>query len=118
MPYKPARPCAHSGCPLLTTNKERYCDQHLKERNQQIDQRRGTSTERGYDGTWSKLRLMVLRNEPLCRECKKNGLIVAATDVDHIDGKVEHVSFGNLQPLCHNCHSRKTAIENHAFGNR
>jgi hypothetical protein len=47
-------------------------------------QRRGTSTERGYDVVWRRIRAMVLADEPLCRECLKKGLVEAAREVDHI----------------------------------
>jgi len=62
---------------------------------------------------------MVLNREPLCRECLKQGRLTPATEVDHI---VPLASGGtndleNLQPLCHSCHSRKTAKEDGGFGN-
>jgi 5-methylcytosine-specific restriction protein A len=51
--------------------------------------------------------------EPLCRSCRGQGKIVAATEVDHIvpkqDGGAD--AFDNLQPLCKPCHSRKTLGE-------
>lgn len=63
---------------------------------------------RGYGATWRKLRLMVLRREPLCRRCG-----AAALDVDHIIPRRRGGpdSLENLQALCHPCHSRKTATE-------
>jgi len=66
---------------------------------------RPTAHERGYGAVWRKLRLLVLREEPLCRHCG-----AAATDVDHVvplaaGGTNDR---GNLCPLCHGCHSRKT----------
>ena len=30
---------------------------------------RGNASQRGYDVVWKRLRLMVLRREPLCRRC-------------------------------------------------
>ena len=60
---------------------------------------------------WQKLRASVLAGEPLCRHCAKQGLTVAATDVDHIDGDPSNNSPENLQPLDHACHSRKTASD-------
>ena len=60
---------------------------------------------------WRRLRLQLLRAEPLCRSCRRAGKIVAATDVDHIqpvaDGGMPW-DCNNLQPLCHSCHSKKT----------
>jgi 5-methylcytosine-specific restriction protein A len=75
---------------------------------------RPTSNERGYDRAWQRLRAWKLREEPLCRHCRKRGRITPATQVDHIlplrRGGTNDTS--NLQSLCHSCHSRKTAAEN------
>lgn len=74
---------------------------------------RASSAARGYGGRWRKIRDAVLRREPLCRSCRLLGLDVEATDVDHIvpraRGGTDEAS--NLQPLCHSCHSKKTATE-------
>lgn len=58
---------------------------------------------------WQKLRASVLAGEPLCRHCTARGLTVVATDLDHRDGDPGNNDPVNLQPLCHECHSRKTA---------
>lgn len=57
---------------------------------------------------WRKLRRSVLAGEPLCRHCTARGLTVVATDVDHLNNNPADNSLVNLQPLCHECHSRKT----------
>ena len=80
---------------------------------------RESSCRRGYDGTWQRLRLIVLAREPLCRYCKAKGLIVVATEVDHIRGMAkggERLTIDNLQPLCKSCHSEKTCREDGGFG--
>ena len=67
---------------------------------------------------WQKLRASVLMDEPLCRHCAARGLMVPATDVDHVNGADDN-RRESLQPLCHECHSRKTAREqgkNVAYG--
>jgi hypothetical protein len=62
---------------------------------------------------WKRLRAEVLASEPLCRMCAARGLVVPATDVDHIqdspDDFTDDNSRDNLQSLCHECHSLKTA---------
>lgn len=90
------------------------CASHQRAEWKSQDERRGTSTARGYDATWRRLRAMVLAREPLCRECAKRDRIVDAREVDH----VTPIRFGgkrldpaNLQPLCKPCHSRKTLRE-------
>ncbi|WP_313297395.1 HNH endonuclease signature motif containing protein [Diaphorobacter sp.] len=60
---------------------------------------------------WRKLRAHVLAGEPLCRHCAARGLVVEATDVDHVNGDPSDNSMDNLQSLCHSCHSTKTAVD-------
>jgi 5-methylcytosine-specific restriction protein A len=72
---------------------------------------RPSTHARGYDRTWQKLRLMVLRREPLCRKCGK-----AAGDVDHILSIRRRPDLRldpeNLQALCRACHCKKTKEDN------
>lgn len=92
------------------------------------DQQRGSAASRGYGHSWRKKRDQVLVEEPCCRECLARGLRVATTDVDHIipkreflEGRVQGDPDGraNLQGLCHECHSRKTALnDSHFAGGR
>ena len=60
---------------------------------------------------WQRLRASVLSGEPLCRLCTAQGKTVPATDVDHRDGNPGNNDMLNLAPLCHECHSRKTAAD-------
>lgn len=57
---------------------------------------------------WRKLRAQVLAEHPLCTLCQRQGLVVEATDVDHVNNDPRDNRRENLQPLCHECHSRKT----------
>lgn len=59
---------------------------------------------------WSKLRRQVLAEEPLCRHCAAQGLVVPATEVDHMNGADDNRRDA-LQALCKPCHSRKTMAE-------
>lgn len=63
---------------------------------------------------WRKVRARLLRREPLCRECAREGLTVAATEVDHVVPRWQGGAVfdeANLQPLCGEHHDRKTARE-------
>ena len=59
---------------------------------------------------WGLLRARVLIAEPLCRMCAP-ACLRPATDVDHIDNDPTNNNMDNLQPLCHECHSRKTQAD-------
>jgi 5-methylcytosine-specific restriction protein A len=124
MPYKLPHPCAHPGCPELTL--KRYCPHHEQQgvppqeqlKKSQYDKDRGSASKRGYGRQWQAIRICKLKQDPLCSDCLGAGLVVAATDVDHIDGNVHNLSVNNLRSLCHACHSRKTIRENYGFGNK
>lgn len=74
-----------------------------------------------YGHAWRKLRARFLMGNPLCVHCLEKGLITPANEVDHIEphrGDMEKFyDESNLQALCKPCHSRKTATEDHGFGN-
>ena len=74
-----------------------------------------------YDRRWREFREAYLAAHPLCIQCGKNARLTAATEVDHIvplnDGGAQY-DESNCQGLCKSCHSRKTATEDGAFGNR
>lgn len=128
--------CCYPGCHRPVPRGERYCDAHAKagaKRDAEIEakakaardarrrQVRGTTAQRGYGGRWQTLRRRFILQHPYCQECLKQGKLVEATDVDHI---VPHrgcakllFDEANLQSLCHECHSRKTAKEDGGFGN-
>lgn len=87
--------------------------------------KRGSAHSRGYTRGWQRFRLRVLADVgkaefpfggPLCATCGGE-----ATDVDHItphrgDAGLMYAN-ANMQSLCHECHSRKTATEDGGFGN-
>lgn len=79
------------------------------ERKRAFDLRRGSSSARGYDWRWRKIRAVVLAEEPLCRFCSEQGYVVSAEEVDHIDGNSRNNDRANLRPLCRGCHSARTA---------
>lgn len=103
MHQRPLSQCTYPGCPRLVVVPGR-CTEHRRAR-QDYDSRRGNSNERGYDYAWQQRRKAHLHDNPWCVMCGQT-----ATDVDHIvpvrDGGSSEP--GNLQSLCHRCHSRKT----------
>ena len=114
MPRKPKTPCMHPGCPELVEPGTKYCEKHKKLHPAEPLRERGAN-ERGYGYAWQKARKAFLAAHPLCEECKKHGLYVKATDIDHIKAhrgdKKLFWDKNNWGALCHSCHSKKTARE-------
>ena len=109
MPTRAKRPCNHRGCTVKING--RYCDEH----NGDADKRQ-SAARRGYGRGWQKIRRIYLRRHPLCVDLfaihADDGTFALATDVDHIIRRRAGGSdeAGNLQALCHSCHSKKTAL--------
>lgn len=64
--------------------------------------------------TWQAVRAMKRRLNPLCELCQARGIIKEASLVDHIlsvSNGGEPYEMSNLQCLCRECHSKKTANE-------
>ncbi len=86
------------------------CEQHQRQVRAESDARRGHSVKKYNRRAWrDRTRPAKIARNPLCEDCEERGLIVAATDVDHIDGDETNDADENLRALCHSCHSSKTA---------
>ncbi len=76
------------------------------------DQTRGSAHSRGYDSRWKKARLCYLQKHSLCVQCMASGRPTLATVVDHIiphrGDKTLFWDSSNWQPLCKDCHDKKT----------
>lgn len=110
MPERFLHGCATVGCPALTRDGPR-CDRCRRKRQRtEARGRRERRTGRNpYDRRWRKVRALHLAIEPLCRSHRERGFIVAANEVDHIDGDPFNNHETNLRSLCKPCHSRRTA---------
>jgi 5-methylcytosine-specific restriction protein A len=77
---------------------------------------RPSPSKRGYDWNWRKVRAAKLASDPLCEDCSQHGLVVVATEVDHVDGNVRNLAADNLRSLCKPCHSSKTVMQDGGLG--
>lgn len=120
MPNFFARPCKYPGCRRYAITGSAYCKEHAVQLDRERDSRRLSSHERGYDRRWAKASKAFLKSHPLCAECARQGRTTPATEVDHIvphkGNKSLFWNSDNWQALCHECHSRKTALEDGGFG--
>lgn len=65
-------------------------------------------------GQWLQAqRQSLFRSEPWCRSCKASGALTIATIRDHIQPLFEGGADepANIQPLCKDCHDRKSRSE-------
>jgi len=111
MPRAAFRQCPAPGCGALTSGGP--CERHRPK-----DERRHRHAVYNLRAWRDRLRPAKLAANPLCEDCERRGKLVAATDVDHVDGDEWNWAWENLQSLCHPCHSRKTAATQGGFGNK
>jgi len=107
-PYKPQPLCLEQGCGQAAVRQGR-CREHMRETYTRIERQRGSSTARGYDVKWRRLRDWFIAANPVCRVC--GGL---AHEVDHVQPLVyggARLDPANLQALCRRCHGEKTGRE-------
>jgi 5-methylcytosine-specific restriction protein A len=113
MPVRAKTPCRHGGCSALL-DKPGFCDKHRREvfKIQKLTvsddyKERNRFYQRK---AWKSVRALQLQLEPLCRQCRKQGKLTAASIVDHVlpitEGGAE-LDLNNLQSLCKPCHERK-----------
>ena len=112
-PTHAATPCLETGCYRDATIRGRCTECQLLQGGAArvvYDSRRGSPRERGYDRTWERRRKAWLEIEPFCRTCGQPG-----NQVDHV---ITHRGaawlfdlVGNLQTLCRQHHTQKTATE-------
>lgn len=112
------RPCRQPGCPELVASG--YCDKHKPSK--ELEKRRGSAAERGYDARWSQESKRYLQQHPLCEPCLKKGNVHAAQVVDHIIPHRGDMKLfwdkSNWQAMSKRCHDKKTASEDGGFGNK
>jgi 5-methylcytosine-specific restriction enzyme A len=122
MPRAAPAPCTYPGCPaLVTPGTGGRCAQHKPDDRQWKATADYRARARIYRSPrWRSLRRTVLHATPLCATPDCADL---AEDLDHVRPLREILEHGldpfdpaNVQPLCHACHSRKTAAE--VFGRR
>lgn len=114
MPRSAPTPCRHGGCSALV-DKPGFCDKHRREvfriQKQTVTDDYKERNRFYQRVAWKNVRSLQLQLEPLCRECRKLGKLVAATVVDHIipiaNGGAE-LDLENLQSLCKPHHETKT----------
>ena len=119
MPRRPPTPCRRRGCAALVDGGG-FCPDHARAEWRRRDASRPSSSARLYDRWWRAERLHHLADQPLCVRCQREGLVVEATEVDHIvphrgDRKLFR-DRSNWQSLCGRCHKIKTAREVGTFG--
>ena len=113
MPISPPRICHKHKTPF-TERRCPVCEEEWKQKNRSNDNRE-SSSKRGYDRQWAKVRKMKLSNNPFCERCTIRGRLTPATMVHHKDRNPWNRSFDNLESICIDCHNDEHRDE--LFGN-
>jgi 5-methylcytosine-specific restriction protein A len=115
MPRRAARPCAEPGCPRLVRGQDSRCPEHQRAYEKEMDARRGTPSERGYDARWQVIRERFLKDHPRCEKCGSTAT-VAHHVVRRRNGGADNPR--NLMALCASCHSRLHALAGHNWNKK
>ena len=120
MPWAARHACAHAGCRALVPRGTYRCPVHTKQSaRQQVALRRADPARRAAlafysTPAWRALRREQLLEFPLCADHQARGYVVGAVHADHVVPIARGgapLDRGNLQSLCHPCHSAKTSRE-------
>ncbi|WP_286905729.1 HNH endonuclease signature motif containing protein [Roseovarius sp.] len=116
--------CCRPGCDDLSIDGGAHCHWHEQERLDKQAARRaraklGREAQAGIElyatRAWKDGRRAFLARHVTCCDCGELGLVVEATEVDHIEphrgDRAKFFDRTNWQALCKPCHSRKTARE-------
>ena len=114
MPPRAKSICRAPGCGTLI-DKPGHCDRHKKDDRAKAWGRKDPAYARAYGHDWStRIRPWVMtRDNGLCQACLRTGQLTPASEVDHIVPVSQGGTndLGNLEAICHRCHTTKTAAE-------
>ena len=106
MPFAPAPPCLHPGCP-----QRRPCSVHGVEDRPRSQSHLWYMHARWCHPLWG-IRAQRLALDPLCVECRRENRVERATEVDHViphrGDRLLFFNLANTQSLCHVHHALKT----------
>ena len=110
LPNAPLKACSAAGCKNRVVRGR--CAEHARQTMREVDVRRGTFRQRGYDERWRKLSKMRLREFPMCADPfgRHDSIGCFADCTDHIVplwAGGELLDPNNLQSLCTPCNLLK-----------
>jgi 5-methylcytosine-specific restriction endonuclease McrA len=120
MPSIPTRTiCGQLGCKNPKTKFNAYCidhggkDKQTTHLNQTDERKRFNAMYQTRQ--WQALRKIQLSKQPLCAGCESEGVVTAATTVDHVFpwSRINKEAFfiNKFQSLCETHHAHKTQME-------
>ena len=110
LPMKSApKPCNKPGCGVLVRDGSARCDKHKPP----PWTKKPTATKRITGRKLQAMRTELLKAQPLCAECERQGRVRLATQRDHIKPLAEGGADDgdNVQGLCEPCHDAKSLQE-------
>lgn len=111
-----ARSCSTPRCHRIVTEAAPCPDHGAKARRREVDDRRGSARERGYDSRWERARKTYMQAHPLCVRCELDGRVSAAIVLDHVrphrGDKALFWDTSNWWGICREHDDSKRAREN------
>lgn len=111
----PTKPPVHDPLPAhlrAKVNQQREADKKRRRKDYEAQAQRAEDRRFYGSNRWRDFRAWFLMRNPLCVECKKEGRIVTANQLDHIKPRKTHPELAfeetNCQGLCRRHHGQKT----------
>jgi 5-methylcytosine-specific restriction protein A len=100
----PLKPCTYPGCTKLVPRGR--CESHKKQADKLYDKSRENDADRKFihSDRWRMIRRIKLSNDPLCYYCEREGKVVPAVLVHHLDENELNNEDDNLISCCRKCH--------------
>ena len=103
--------CRQIGCPQICYDQTGYCQGHKSLATVPFSKQDRSKLKLYNTSAWKKLRLSVLKSQPICARCKRAPANVVHHIIEARKKPELQLDRNNLEALCSTCHNRESQKE-------